>query len=371
MPNFPYTWLNLLDSSVGELNAEISAAATSLVLKSGQGIKFPASDFIVKCGAEVIHVATRSTDTCSSLTRGYDGTTAAIHLIDSVVFQAAGRSLFQRIYDNLAGHTHNKADIPDFSHNHAQGDVTNLVSDLAGKSATLHSHVAGDVTGTAVLTADSRLSDARVPLAHDIASSHNGFPGGTTNFLRADGAFAAPPGGGGVTKISGASGAFVADSTWLSLSANSTDNTTTTQVVKMTLTGVGVGTYRVKAALVFQAAATGTGIGIVLNHTGTVSRFVSNWIHITTGRTAATGISDQATTTAAGQLVEGKAERVKNTRSSFTVGVDSANADGLAIMDAVLIVTATGQIDLSIASEVAASAVRLMAGSTLELNRVA
>ena len=33
-----------------------------------------------------------------------------------------------------------------------------------------HTHVAGDVTGTAVLTADARLSDARTPLAH--ATSH-------------------------------------------------------------------------------------------------------------------------------------------------------------------------------------------------------
>ena len=38
---------------------------------------------------------------------------------------------------------------------------------------------------------------ANVILTHDILTPHNGFPGGTTNFLRADGTFAAPPGGGG------------------------------------------------------------------------------------------------------------------------------------------------------------------------------
>ena len=58
-----------------------------------------------------------------------------------------------------------------------------------------------------VTNADSRNSDARTPTAH--AASHAsggsdpvnvtglaGFPGGTANFLRADGTFAAPPGGG-------------------------------------------------------------------------------------------------------------------------------------------------------------------------------
>ena len=36
----------------------------------------------------------------------------------------------------------------------------------SGHAATVHTHIAGDITGTAVLTADSRLSDARTPTAH-------------------------------------------------------------------------------------------------------------------------------------------------------------------------------------------------------------
>jgi hypothetical protein len=39
-----------------------------------------------------------------------------------------------------------------------------------GHAASTHSHAASDITGTAVLTADSRLSDARTPTAH--AASH-------------------------------------------------------------------------------------------------------------------------------------------------------------------------------------------------------
>lgn len=37
------------------------------------------------------------------------------------------------------------------------------------------------------------LGDQQTPLTHDIITKHNGFPGGTVNFLRADGTFNAPP----------------------------------------------------------------------------------------------------------------------------------------------------------------------------------
>lgn len=171
--------------------------------------------------------------------------------------------------------------------------------------------------------------------------------------------------------IAGSSGAAGENRTTLCLSANSSDSTVVTQTTVMTITGVGAGTWRIKGVLVYQTAATTTGIALVLNHTNTVTRFVSNWIQLTTGGAAATGIGDQATTVVAGQLVEGKAERVKGTLSSASAGVDTVNADQLAIMDAVIIVTVSGDVTLSIASEVNASAVRLMAGSTLEIDKVA
>jgi Repeat of unknown function (DUF5907) len=44
------------------------------------------------------------------------------------------------------------------------------VPGLAGKAPTVHTHAPGDVTGTAVVTSDARLSDARTPTAH--AASH-------------------------------------------------------------------------------------------------------------------------------------------------------------------------------------------------------
>lgn len=50
----------------------------------------------------------------------------------------------------------------------------------------------GTTSSTACIGDDARLSDARTPTTHDITSAHNGFPGGSANFLRADGTWAAP-----------------------------------------------------------------------------------------------------------------------------------------------------------------------------------
>lgn len=130
----------------------------------------------------------------------------------------------------------------DDGHTHAQSDITNLVSDLAGKADATHDHTAAEVvsgtlaiariptgqTGTTVpFGNDARFTDARTPVAHasshlsaggdaiklddlaapddntdlDASTTKHGlmkkFPGGTTTFLRADGSFASPPGGGG------------------------------------------------------------------------------------------------------------------------------------------------------------------------------
>lgn len=102
------------------------------------------------------------------------------------------------------------------AHTHVIANVTSLQTVLDGKQALSEKDAAsgyaglsagsklagsqqtyGSATNTACEGNDARLSDARVPLTHNIVTAHNGFPGGTSTFLRADGTFASPGGGAG------------------------------------------------------------------------------------------------------------------------------------------------------------------------------
>jgi hypothetical protein len=192
--------------------------------------------------------------------------------------------------------------------------------------------------------------------------------------MRADGTWAAPAGGGGsaITRINGASGASGADITWQRLSADSSDITTTALSASvMTTTLLAAGTYKVKYTLIYQTAATTTGIAFGINHTGVGSTLTSMWTHITTGGAAATGVGDGEAGTNAGQLSEGKSSRSLNAViGSASAGVDTINANILAILEGILVVTSLGDIELKIATEVAGSAVRLKANSLLELHKI-
>lgn len=78
-------------------------------------------------------------------------------------------------------HNHNHAGVyTEPGHGHAQADVTNLVSDLAGKApthshpyaATSHAHVDGDLP--AGLARDSEVAAAYSPLAHHHDAAYSG-----------------------------------------------------------------------------------------------------------------------------------------------------------------------------------------------------
>lgn len=100
------------------------------------------------------------------------------------------------------------------AHAHAQSEVTNLVSDLAGKAASVHSHAQSEVTnlvtdlaakqatlvsgtniktinGVTVLGSGDLVVSAGAH-SHAIGDIVPPSGGGTVNFLRADGAWAAP-----------------------------------------------------------------------------------------------------------------------------------------------------------------------------------
>jgi len=72
-------FLQVANRAVSKLTADISATDTSFTVTTGDGALFPTGNFVVTIDDERILVGSRSGDTFSSLTRGYDGTTAASH----------------------------------------------------------------------------------------------------------------------------------------------------------------------------------------------------------------------------------------------------------------------------------------------------
>lgn len=171
-------------------------------------------------------------------------------------------------------------------------------------------------------------------------------------------------------RIAGSSGAAGGYITVQNLTADSADQTSTTPGVVMTTTGVGAGTWHFCYTVIFQTAATTTGIKLNVNHTGTVGQFQSLLSFMDTAATAATGVGKGVSTAAIGSVPSQYAERAKDTTSFASVGVTDINADILATLGGIIVVTATGSLELKLGTEVAASAVRLMADSCLVLTQI-
>jgi hypothetical protein len=149
-------------------------------------------------------------------------------------------------------------------------------------------------------------------------------------------------------------------------------NSTTTgaAITDLTVTGLVAGTYRLRVWIVWQSTNTGNGAGFWVNCTGTVTRNVGHVYTTTTGGTATTGIADQATVAATFQMIEARAWRANNTDPGPFGGVDTANADQFAMLEALVITTTTGDLQIMFDSE-AAVAVSIQEGTTLEYEKVA
>lgn len=132
---------------------------------------------------------------------------------------------------------------------------------------------------------------------------------------------------------------------------------------------VGIGTFVIEGWILYQTAATTTGIEMYFDHTGTATQLVANFVELTTGGAAATGVADQATTATA-QMMEGKGQRADNVATGPTQGVDTATATILKVVDGIITVTVSGTLNLMYRSEVAASNTNIRAGSCIRITKI-
>lgn len=131
------------------------------------------------------------------------------------------------------------------------------------------------------------------------------------------------------------------------------------------------GTYVFKYVLRGRSTATATGLRFGINFTGSTTAFLATLRQTGTGTTAVSGTGDQLNTSA--QIVEGYSTRSLATTSPNlgpTAGVDTANADVLYVIEGLLVVSTSGDLELWHASETAAST-QIMAGSALVLTKAA
>lgn len=77
-------WLNVKNNAQSALASAVASSATSLTLVSGDGSKFPSSNFNITVDDEILLCSSRSGDVLT-VTRAQESTTAAVHAAGAVV----------------------------------------------------------------------------------------------------------------------------------------------------------------------------------------------------------------------------------------------------------------------------------------------
>ena len=178
-----------------------------------------------------------------------------------------------------------------------------------------------------------------------------------------------------ITGISGTVASIAAPSTTLQvLTANNADQTVlATPVTQLTASTVGVGWWLAEYWVVWQSGVTTTGINFIVSHSGTAATFQSTRIDplASTTALATVGIFDQQPTTA----VTGKLPSTWTTRTNGgslgpSAGVVAINLNCLTLIKALFLVTVSGDLLLKANTEIDATAVRVMAGTTARYTRL-
>lgn len=136
---------------------------------------------------------------------------------------------------------------------------------------------------------------------------------------------------------------------------------------------VEAGTWVFNYYIRYRSANTGNGLKVSVNHSGTVSSFVANYRFVCDSSDAATLTGDQsATGDSNSHVMTSFSTRAKSTSGMGpTTGVDAADSDMLLVIEGLMVVTNTGDLELYFASENGSVQVSIMEESVLILTKIA
>lgn len=146
----------------------------------------------------------------------------------------------------------------------------------------------------------------------------------------------------------------------------------TTSMVKITgldLT-VGLGSWHFKYLIRYQTSITTTGVKFAVNHSGTVTSFMANHYFSQALSTAVTAIADQDNAGAAVGIDSSMPTRAINITAGPTASADTVNADMMWIVEGLMVITGSGDLQLFHGSETAANTT-VMTGSGVQVVKVA
>lgn len=162
--------------------------------------------------------------------------------------------------------------------------------------------------------------------------------------------------------------------TVVSGSDHSVTGVTGTEVTTLSQT-LEAGTYTFKYTLLTQSNTATTGIGFGINFTGTAATKVFARWNVATITTASNGLTEEESGVAltTGGVLNGWASKTYSTTAPnmMSAGVGLINADNIEIIEGLIIVTASGDLELWHSSEIAATTTLVKIGSALVVTRVA
>lgn len=150
-------------------------------------------------------------------------------------------------------------------------------------------------------------------------------------------------------------------------------STTGTEIGFPAMTVSVAGDYALRCLLMMQSAATTTSPKFGINYTGTTTQLTAMTAFPSAGVTAATGQIDGSVNATTGQ-VWAYASTITETTTAPNMGpwtgVVTANENALLVLDALIGVSDTGDIEVWAGSEVGASQITIQSGSSCVVTRI-